>query len=82
MTKNGDSDHLRQPEIEDHGVVAFRSSQELGLFAIGRDIDGVPRLAQHAANFFSQNVFVLDEKNAHIKLSTFNFKLLTPLSEL
>ena len=54
-----------RPEVEHHGVVALGSSQELGLLAVAGHIDGVPRLAQHAAKLFSQHDFVFDDEDAH-----------------
>ena len=55
----------RESEIEQHRVVAFRSGKEIGTFAVGRAVDGIPGAGQRRRQLLRQRRFVFDDQNSH-----------------
>ncbi len=56
---------LRQPQVEQHGVVAFGPHRKVGPLAVGRHVHGIPGVAQRARQVLRERRFVVNDENAH-----------------
>jgi len=68
--KQRQSIHFREPEVQQHGVVALGVAEKIRALAVGGAIHGVAGVSQRAFELPRETPFVFDHQHAHLSISS------------
>src|SRR5204863_4053912 len=66
---------LREPEIQDGGVVPLRQAEKIRALAVARAVHGISRVRERTRELFRQPRFVFDDQDPHGLPGTYSYWL-------